>query len=122
MSAVFSERGRLFATRLFLWATKPGSVMQLSRLRAILPADPMASRRSSEDTGEWLFRVISPMLPSRRYFVVGVAELEDARQLLQAHPDAGDDKIEAVGPVSIPNMLVFEVHAGEVKQIDTPYP
>jgi hypothetical protein len=33
-----------------------------------------------------------------------------------------DDKIEAVGPVSIPNMRVFDVTAGEVKQIDTPYP
>jgi hypothetical protein len=55
-------------------------------------------------------------------FVVGVAVLEDARQLLQAYPDVGHDKIEAVGPVSIPNMRVFEVRPGEVKQIDTPYP
>jgi hypothetical protein len=82
----------------------------------------MARRRSSDHTEGWLFRVINPMLPSRRYFVVGVAVLEDARQLLQAHPDVGDDKIEAVGPVGIPNMLVFEVRSGEVKQIDTPYP
>jgi hypothetical protein len=96
--------------------------MPLSRPGAILPADLMAPRRSSDDTGGWLFRVINPMLPSRRYFVVGVAVLEDARKLLQAEPDIGDDKIEAVGPVSIPNMLVFEVNAGEVKQIDTPYP
>jgi hypothetical protein len=82
----------------------------------------MARRQSSDHTEGWLFRVINPMLPSRRYFVVGVAALEDARQLLQAYPDVGDDKIEAVGPVSIPNMLVFDVNAGEVKQIDTPYP
>jgi len=72
--------------------------------------------------GGWLFRVINPIVPPRRYFVVGLSVLEDARQLLQAHPDVGDDTIAAVGPVSIANMLEFEVGLEEVKQIDTPYP
>jgi hypothetical protein len=82
----------------------------------------MARRHSSDQTEGWLFRVINPMLPSRRYFVVGADALEVARQLLQAHLDVGDDDIEVVGPVSIANMLVFEVGSREVKQIDTPYP
>jgi hypothetical protein len=82
----------------------------------------MARGQSSKHTEGWLFRVLDPIVPSRRYFVVGLAVLEEARQLLQAHPDVGDNKIEAVSPVSIPNMRVFKVSAGEVKQIDTPYP
>jgi hypothetical protein len=60
-------------------------------------------------------------VPPPRYFVVGLAVLEEAHQSLQTHPDVGDDKVEAVAPVTIPNMLVFEVRSGEVKQIDTPY-
>ena len=76
-----------------------GPVTRLSCLRAIFVANVMARRQSSDHTEGWLFRVINPMLPSRRYFVVGVAVFEDARQLLQAHPDLEDDKIEAVGPV-----------------------
>jgi hypothetical protein len=54
--------------------------------------------------------------------VLGLAVVEEARQLLRAHLDVGDNKIEAVSPVTIPNMRVFKVRAGEVKQIDTPYP
>ena len=70
----------------------------------------------------WLFRIIDPLVASPRYFVAGLPVLEDARQLLKAHPDVGDDKIEAVGPVNAPSMTEFEVGAGEVKQIDAPYP
>jgi len=33
----------------------------------------------------------------------------------------GYDKIEAVGAVSVPNIPAFEMDAGEVKQIGTPY-
>jgi hypothetical protein len=91
--------------------------MQLPRPRATLPAGLTAPRLSSDDTGGWLFQVINPMLPSTALFRSRRGS-EDARQLLQAHPDVGDDKIEAVGPVSIPNMLVFDVKAGEVQQID----
>jgi hypothetical protein len=55
--------------------------------------------------------------------VAGSPAVEDARQLLQGHPDVDDDdKVEAVGPVSVSNMLEFEVGAGEVKEIDAPYP
>jgi hypothetical protein len=61
-------------------------------------------------------------VPSPRYFVAGSPAVEGARQLLQAHPDVGGDQIEAVGPVSVSNMLEFGVGAGEVKEIDTPYP
>jgi hypothetical protein len=70
----------------------------------------------------WLFRIIDPLVASPRYFVAGSPAVEDARQLLQAHPDVGDDKIEAVGPVNASSMTEFEVGAGEVKQIDAPYP
>jgi hypothetical protein len=80
------------------------------------------ARESSNHTEGWLFRVIDSIAPSRRYFVVGSAVLEDARQLLHAHPDAGEDQTEAVGPVSVPNMLKFKVRRGQVKQIHTPYP
>jgi hypothetical protein len=34
--------------------------------------------------------------------------------------DVRDDEIEALGPVSVSNMLEFEVGAGEVKEIDAP--
>jgi hypothetical protein len=70
----------------------------------------------------WLFRVVDPNPPSPRYFVAGSPAVEDARQLLRAHPDVDDgEKVEAVGPVSVSNMLEFEVGAGEAKEIDTPY-
>jgi hypothetical protein len=69
----------------------------------------LMARKSADHTEGWLFRVIDPNVPQRRYFVVGSAVLEDARQLLQAHPDVDENKIEAVGPVSVPNMLKFKV-------------
>jgi hypothetical protein len=50
---------------------------------------------------------------SPRYFVVGSPVLEDAWQLLRAHSDVGDDKIEAAAPASIPNKLAFEINVGE---------
>jgi hypothetical protein len=55
-------------------------------------------------------------VPPPRYFVVGSPVFEDAWQLLRAHSDVGDDKIEAAGPASIPNKLAFEINVGEVKQ------
>jgi hypothetical protein len=61
-------------------------------------------------------------VPPPRYFVVGSPVLEDAWQLLRAHSDVGDDKIEAAAPASIPNKLAFEINVGEAKQIDKPYP
>jgi hypothetical protein len=82
----------------------------------------MASQQTGSDAEGWLFRVVDPNVPSPRYFVAGSPAVEDARQLLQAHPDVGGDEIEAVGPVSVSNMLEFEVGAGEVKVIDAPYP
>ena len=65
-------------------------------------------------TKGWLFRVIDPNVPSPRYFVAGLPSVDEARLLLQAHPDVGDDTIEAVGPVSVPSMTEFEVGAGDV--------
>lgn len=44
-----------------------------------------------------------------------------ARQLLQDQPDIIGDKIEAVGPVSVSNMLEFEGGAREVEEIDAQY-
>jgi hypothetical protein len=82
----------------------------------------MGYSRSGEYAEGWLFRVIDPNVPSPRYFVAGAPAVEEARQLVQAHPDVGGDKIESVGPVSVSNMLEFEVGAGEVKEIDAPYP
>jgi CRP-like cAMP-binding protein len=46
----------------------------------------------------WLFRIIDPLVASPRYFVAGLPVLEDARQLLQAHPDF-DLLIKAGEPV-----------------------
>jgi hypothetical protein len=117
------------AGRAFRPTTKPtkttqfqfGSVTRLSCLRATFVVNVMGRRQSSDHTEGWLFRVINPIVPPPRYFVVGLAVLEEAHQSLQTHPDVGDDKVEAVGPVTIPNMLVFEVRSGAVKQIDTPY-
>jgi hypothetical protein len=60
----------------------------------------------------------SPWPP--RYFVAGSSVQEDALQLVQSHPDVGDDTIEAVGRVSAANMIEFEVDVGEAKQIDAP--
>jgi hypothetical protein len=83
----------------------------------------MAYQQTGTDAEGWLFRVIDPNVPSPRYFVVGSPAVEDARQLLQGHPDVDDDdKVEAVGPVSASDMLEFEVGGGEVKEIDAPYP
>jgi hypothetical protein len=82
----------------------------------------MAQRQPSGGTEGWLFRLIDSNVPSPRYFVAGLPLVDEARQLLQAHPDVGDDTIEVVGRVSVPNMIAFEVGAGEIKQIDTPYP
>lgn len=82
----------------------------------------MAFRETDDQLEGWLFRVIDPNVPSRRYFVAGSPDLEEARQLLQAHPGVSYDEIEAVGRVSVANMLAFEVGAGEVRQIGTPYP
>jgi hypothetical protein len=87
-----------------------------------LSNDVVGYSQSGNDTRGWLFRVIDPNVPSPRYFVTGSPVVEEARQLLIAHPDVGDDKVEAVGPVSASNMLEFEVGAGEVKEIDAPYP
>jgi hypothetical protein len=67
-------------------------------------------------------RVIDQTVSPPRYFVVGSSVLKDAWQLLRAHSDVGDDKIEAAAPASIPNKLAFEINVGEVKQIDKPYP
>jgi hypothetical protein len=69
----------------------------------------MGYSQSGHDTDGWLFRVVDPNVPSPRYFVAGAPAVEDARQLLLTHPDVGDDKIEAVGPVNIPDMVQFEV-------------
>jgi hypothetical protein len=77
---------------------------------------------SGEYAEGWLFRVTDPNVPLPRYFAAGSPAVEDARQLLLTHPDVGDDEIEAVGPVNIPDMVQFEVGAGEVKEIDAPYP
>jgi hypothetical protein len=82
----------------------------------------MMYSQTGHGTDGWLFRVVDPNVRSPRYFVAGSPAVEDARQLLQAHPDVGDDEIEAVAPVSVSNMLEFEVGAGEVKEIDAPYP
>jgi hypothetical protein len=82
----------------------------------------MVDSQSGHDTDGWLFRVVDPDVPSPRYFVAGAAAVEEARQLLQAHPAVGGDEIEAVGPVIVSDMLEFEVGAGEVKEIDAPYP
>jgi len=46
---------------------------------------------------------------SPRYFLAGLPLVDEARQLLQAHPDIGDDTIEVVGHVSVLSMSEFEV-------------
>jgi hypothetical protein len=81
----------------------------------------MADRPPHDSTHGWLFRAVPRNAPwPPRYFVAGSAELEDARRLVQSHPQVGDDTVEAVGHVSTANMIEFEVGAGEVKQIDAP--
>jgi hypothetical protein len=82
----------------------------------------MAGEHPTESTEGWLFRATNRGAPAPRYFVVGSTAYEKARQLVEAHPDVGGDQIEMVGPVTVPNMMRFEVGAGEVKQIDAPYP
>jgi hypothetical protein len=83
--------------------------------------DVMGYSQSDNETEGWLFRAMDPNVPSPRYFVVGLPAVEEARQLLQEQPDIAGDKIEAVGPVSVSNMLEFEVGAREIKEIDAPY-
>jgi hypothetical protein len=81
----------------------------------------MANTLPNDNAHGWLFRAVprnSPWPP--RYFVAGSSVQEDALQLVQSHPDVGDDTIEAVGRVSAANMIEFEVDVGEAKQIDAP--
>ena len=81
----------------------------------------MADKPPSDSVHGWLFRAVPRDAPwPPRYFVAGSAVQEDARQLVQSHPDVGDDTIEAVGRVSAANMIEFEVDVGEAKQIDAP--
>jgi hypothetical protein len=81
----------------------------------------MADRPPNDSAHGWLFRAVPRNAPwPPRYFVAGSSVLEDARQLVQAHPEVGEDTVEAVGHVSKANMIEFEVGTGEVKQIDAP--
>jgi hypothetical protein len=81
----------------------------------------MADTLPSDSARGWLFRAVPRDAPwPPRYFVAGSTLLEDALQLVQSHPDVGDDTVEAVGRVSAANMIEFEVDAGEAKQIDAP--
>ena len=64
----------------------------------------------SDSAHGWLFRAVprnGPWPP--RYFVAGSSALEEVRQLVQSHPEVGDNTIEAVGHVSTANMIEFEV-------------
>ena len=72
----------------------------------------MAEWQPDDGTEGWLFRVTDSNVPSPRYFVAGLPLVDEARH----------DTIEVVGHVSVHSMSEFEVSAGEVKQIDTPYP
>ena len=69
----------------------------------------MAEWQPDGGTEGWLFRVTDPNVASPRYFLAGLPLVDEARQLLQAHPDIGDDTIEVAGHVSVLSMSEFEV-------------
>ena len=72
-------------------------------------------------TEGWMFRVIDPNYRTPRYFVAGNPIEQQARTLVLDHPDVQGDEVEMVGPVSTPDMTVFDLQPGDVKQIDAPY-
>jgi hypothetical protein len=81
----------------------------------------MVDKSPNESAHGWLFRAVPRKLPlPPRYFVAGSSVLEEARLLVQSHPEVGDDAVEAIGRVSAANMIEFEVGTEEVRQIDAP--